>query len=824
MKLKTGKKLMAFLLGGSLLLGSLGVSAAPEHWAEEAFAWAESRGISAELWSEPGHAVTRGELSEILYQSAGSPQSGASARFSDITAETPYARAIGWAAGEKIINGYEDQTFRPDRQVSREEFMTMLYRREGSLPVSGIGLAHFGDRREISSWAWDAALWSVNAGLAVGDQNGNISPQNSVTAAETLTVLMRAENLPDISAMANDLKTLTTQPRPIGSEGERNAADYLIRRFTEMGYQVSTQDYTDENGKTGRNVIAVKPAKQANGDILVISAHHDSVPTAYGANDDASGVTALLRIAESLKDVEGDTEIRLISFTDEENGKNGSRFYTDGLTEEEKSGIIGDIQLDMLGGLGSDGLLVCTTDGEPNWLSDALREQDSALALDAETASDHAAFQLEGIPSVLLMQNGQGYLYHSAADTADNIDLYAVERAASLAAGTAQQILAADTPSFRETARREGDNYTYVQTRQNVIYFDSSLADTEAYIGAKGELVNTETVQGDGWADEYTTYRYAMRWFGAEQAMNTYYKYRNGFLSSIEIRPAENGYTAEQTEVLIRGMYGEPDRSETGEDGSASLVWNDEVYGKSVGLNRKNDGFTVSVGNYWQGITNVLASYPVTDGQAEINSPQDKKVWDYLCSFLPAEARGLISSFQLYTDGTSNVLAYASPAEAADGSKDNSSFVISIDYYDVYDENGQPRDWSKLTYTILHEFGHALLENNTQIDLSLAGTTHDPAGFIEGSFRKRFYDRFWKDVGDTGVTDYETNPTSYVSRYGANYFHEDIADCFAVFVLGGKPDGNSVAQQKLFMFYEEPAFVRLRAEIRQNLGMDSAAE
>ena len=42
----------------------------------------------------------------------------------------------------------------------------------------------------------------------------------------------------------------------------------------------------------------------------------------------------------------------VISFTDEENGKNGSRYYTSKLSEAERSRMIGDIQLDMLGGLG----------------------------------------------------------------------------------------------------------------------------------------------------------------------------------------------------------------------------------------------------------------------------------------------------------------------------------------------------------------------------------------------------------------------------------------------------------------------------------------
>ena len=140
-------------------------------------------------------------------------------------------------------------------------------------------------------------------------------------------------------------------------------------------------------------------------------------------------------------------------------------------------------------------------------------------------------------------------------------------------------------------------------------------------------------------------------------------------------------------------------------------------------------------------------------------------MWDFLCSILPLEARQKIAEFNLFTDGTSNILAYTSPIKEGDAT-DNTRFSISIDYYDVYDENGARRDWSKLTYTILHEYGHVLLEDETQIDLSKGTGTHDPATFVEGSFRKNFYDAFWSGLGDTGVGDYEANPTRYVSRYG----------------------------------------------------------
>ena len=65
------------------------------------------------------------------------------------------------------------------------------------------------------------------------------------------------------------------------------------------------------------------------------------------------------------------------------------------------------------------------------------------------------------------------------------------------------------------------------------------------------------------------------------------------------------------------------------------------------------------------------------------------------------------------------------------------------------------------------------------------------------------------------------NPTHYVSRYGANYFHEDIADTFAVFVLGGEPEGDTVAEQKLKFFWNDTEMTALRDTIRQQLGLEA---
>ena len=89
----------------------------------------------------------------------------------------------------------------------------------------------------------------------------------------------------------------------------------------------------------------------------------------------------------------------------------------------------------------------------------------------------------------------------------------------------------------------------------------------------------------------------------------------------------------------------------------------------------------------------------------------------------------------------------------------------------------------------MHEYGHVLLEDETQVDLTVGSDTHDPAGFVDPARSAiSFYDRVLEAARSHRRRCRCTNrtPTHYVSRYGANYFHEDIADTFAVFVLGAK--------------------------------------
>jgi len=111
-----------------------------------------------------------------------------------------------------------------------------------------------------------------------------------------------------------------------GDIGERNifhpaalqaAADYITETWRRQGYTVNTQPYT-ARGAPCANLEAVRPGKNRPKDILLIGAHYDSVRGSPGANDNGSGVAALLEISRRLATVEPAMTVRFVAFVNEE--------------------------------------------------------------------------------------------------------------------------------------------------------------------------------------------------------------------------------------------------------------------------------------------------------------------------------------------------------------------------------------------------------------------------------------------------------------------------------------------------------------------------
>lgn len=94
------------------------------------------------------------------------------------------------AAERGIVNGYDDGSFRPYAQVTRAQFVTMLWRAIGS-PDSGDKNLTFTDASDISEHFVGAVKWGVENGILQGYDDGTFRPNRTITRAQMATIIYR---------------------------------------------------------------------------------------------------------------------------------------------------------------------------------------------------------------------------------------------------------------------------------------------------------------------------------------------------------------------------------------------------------------------------------------------------------------------------------------------------------------------------------------------------------------------------------------------------------------------------------------------------------
>src|SRR5574337_1390955 len=114
--------------------------------------------------------------------------------------------------------------------------------------------------------------------------------------------------------------------RLAGELGERNvfrlpalraAADYIEAEWRRQGYQISPQWY-DLSGTRCANLEVSRLGSTRPNEILLIGAHYDSVQGSPGANDNASGVAALLELSRLFATITPALTVRFVAFVNEE--------------------------------------------------------------------------------------------------------------------------------------------------------------------------------------------------------------------------------------------------------------------------------------------------------------------------------------------------------------------------------------------------------------------------------------------------------------------------------------------------------------------------
>ena len=113
----------------------------------------------------------------------------------------------------------------------------------------------------------------------------------------------------------------------------RETAAFITGDLENYGYTVEFQEYRTHDLPV-RNIEAHSPGRKRSGGIVIVGAHYDSVQGCPGANDNGSGVAALLELARLLRHADHERNIRFVFFVNEEppfflTGEMGSQKYAE---------------------------------------------------------------------------------------------------------------------------------------------------------------------------------------------------------------------------------------------------------------------------------------------------------------------------------------------------------------------------------------------------------------------------------------------------------------------------------------------------------------
>ena len=249
--------------------------------------------------------------------------------------------------------------------------------------------------------------------------------------------------------------------------------------FDIPGVELTLEVDVEKQQRTGHNVLGYLPGDDADEakDYVVLGAHFDHLGRGahgnsladkeqagevhHGADDNASGVAAVLAAGRSLVDRNRGRHVVLAFWSGEELGLLGSGAFINGesLAPDE---IAGYVNLDMVGRVRDNKLTIQAAGSSPAWAGLIERSNvpiglDLSVQEDPYLPTDSSTFNLAGIPSLQLF-SGSHEDYHKPSDTADKINYEGLDDASRLAASITGKLANAEMPpEFVKVApRRDG--------------------------------------------------------------------------------------------------------------------------------------------------------------------------------------------------------------------------------------------------------------------------------------------------------------------------------------------------------------------------------
>lgn len=198
------KRVLAIMITVALFLSVLSASAAYSFEDVKKNAWYRPavsfcfdknwfQGVSKRSFDPEGD-VSRAMFAVVIYRMSGSRNTYKNYSFHDVKAGKWYADGVEYCARNGIVNGYDKTTFAPNKAISRQEMMTMLYRFSQSqrmnLSVPKDALNGYEDAGKIASYAKTPIAWCVSRGIVEGTDYKTLLPRGKASRCQLAQIAM----------------------------------------------------------------------------------------------------------------------------------------------------------------------------------------------------------------------------------------------------------------------------------------------------------------------------------------------------------------------------------------------------------------------------------------------------------------------------------------------------------------------------------------------------------------------------------------------------------------------------------------------------------
>jgi hypothetical protein len=137
----------------------------------------------------PENPINRAEVLKILLKSAGiSEATEFSDSFPDVKSTDWFAPFVLRAKEIGIVNGNQDGTFAPNRQVNLSEFLKMMLYANGA-NLSNLDLKNVANNVKETDWYAPFVAYSLSVGIITKDSSGNVDISKPLTRGETANMI-----------------------------------------------------------------------------------------------------------------------------------------------------------------------------------------------------------------------------------------------------------------------------------------------------------------------------------------------------------------------------------------------------------------------------------------------------------------------------------------------------------------------------------------------------------------------------------------------------------------------------------------------------------